>query len=414
MRKLPFDKREWSASIGILVLALLFQLYFIKQLWGLHINLYGDSIHYDHAAVVLLLMHVYTYWSWGPSAQVTPGYPLFLEFSYWLTLIKTHNHQVQMHVAATFQHLMVAVSVFGLYRVARYVLPIWASLVAAILWMIYPPATWAADQLLTESLYTLLLVLFAWSFLFALKKGRLWRYILAGFVLGLTTLVRPSVMPLVAAPLLLLLQRQDWRAIRSHLLHFAGYLAMFIICMLPWWIRNVRVMHHFILTDEDVGNPLLFGSDPNFAHDPNLGSGLSASGQKALAIHRIIEGFTHHPFAYLKWYTIDKLHLLFGAPWYLDSVGKHASAVNKLTFYYAQTHLVWVILGAVGLLLGFWRPYMRFVSGLALFLIVVQLPFIPMNRYVFPVMPLFFVGVMFLVFVVVKWIQQNRQTVTNQ
>jgi 4-amino-4-deoxy-L-arabinose transferase-like glycosyltransferase len=407
------DQLEWRVSIGLLLFAVLFHLYFSVSFWRTNIQLYGDAVHYDHAAVWLLLKHIYSYWSWGPSAMITPGYPLFLDFAYWLTHFKSHNHQVEMHVAVTFQHLLAAGTVFLIYRIARFFLPRWASLIAALLWLFYPPSNWAADQLLTETVYVFFLILFVWTFLFALERKQIWRFALAGVALALATLVRPTVFPLVVAPLLFLLQRQNWPAVRTHLIHWLTYLGAFVVCMLPWWIRNGVVLHRLILTDDDMANPLLFGSDPNFAHDTSLDSGLDRQQQEHLAVHRIIEGFSHHPFQYAKWYTVDKLRLLFGSPWYLDKLSKHATFPQKLTFVFAHFHLAWVILGAIGLLLGAWRPMLRWISALALFLIVAQLPFIPINRYMFPTMPLMFIGVAALTYLVVVRIKERRQPVPN-
>lgn len=372
------------------MIALLFHLFFAWQLWQYPIHLYGDAVHYDHAAVVLLLKHVYTYWSWGPAAQVTPGYPIFLEGSYWLTLISTHNHQVQMHVATTIQHILAAFTVFFLYRLMRIGLPRYASLVGATLWLIYPPATSAADQLLTETLYIFFLVLFAWIFVVSVRQPSLVRFMLSGLLLALTTLVRPSVMPLVIAPLLLVLQaRFRGQSLRQLAIYFSGYLGVFILCMLPWWIRNVRVMHRLILTDDDMANPLLYGSDPNFANDPNLAQGLNPHQQEALAIHRMMAGFEHQPLLYLKWYTWDKLGLLFGTPWFTKFQG-----TPSIVAVYANTHLFWVIVGTIGLVfVSIRKRPLWWVSALVLFLVVVQLPFIPINRYALPMMPFLFVGV---------------------
>lgn len=408
MINLRQHRREWATSLGLLGLALLFHLYFILRDWQRPVALFGDAVHYDHAAVLLLLKHVYTYWSWGPAAQVTPGYPIFLEISYWITLLKSHNHQVQMHVAQTLQHVIAAVTVLILYRLMRTALPRWVSLIGAILWLIYPPDVYAADQLLTETLYVFFLVLFVWVFIEAVRYQTFWHFVLAGLVLGLLTLVRPSVMPLFVAPLILLLQRQSRAAIRRHLRNWSGYAGMFILTMLPWWIRNVVVIHSFILTDQDAGNPLLFGSDPNFQHDTGLANGLNPAQQKAAAIHRIITGFHTHPFSYLKWYTVDKIGLLFGTPWYSTTLSGGTGLLTRLSFYYVHTHLVWVFLGLIGLIIGAWRRRLWWVSALTLFLIVVQLPFIPINRYVFPVMPFFFVGVATFLEFIVRRMQRGR------
>lgn len=389
MKRIFKDPREWIVSGLLLVFALAFHAYFAIELWHWPIHLYGDSVHYDHAAVVLLLKHIYTYWSWGPAAQVTPGYPLFLEFCYWFTLVSTHNHQVQMHIATTFQHLLAAVTVLFLYRIMRKGLPRYASVAASLLWLVYPPATSAANQILTETLYVFFLVCFAWTFLCAIQKPSIARYILAGFILGLTTLVRPSVMPLAAAVLVVFFSGVNRQQIKRHVWHVCAYIGMFVLTMLPWWIRNVVSLHRFILTDEDLANPLLYGSDPNFAQDPGLASGLTGAQQKALALHRIAVGFEHHPLLYLKWYTIDKIGLLFGTPWFTS-----VKEVPKWIDVYANTHLVWVISGALGLLIiALRRDALWWISALVAFLVVVQLPFIPIDRYAFPIMPFLFVGV---------------------
>jgi hypothetical protein len=154
----------------------------------------------------------------------------------------------------------------------------------------------------------------------------------------------------------------------------------FLIPMVPWWIRNWVVFHRLLLTDTDVGNPLLFGSDPHFAVDTNLGRGLSSTQQEHLAITRALHGFSTHPLSELKWYTLDKLVLLFGRPW----LGRDA------LFLHLQPALV--IVGALGLLLLLRKPGLRVVSWLVIYLLVTQLPFLPIPRYAFPMMPFFFIG----------------------
>lgn len=402
-------RRERNWVLGLLALAILYHLYFTIKAWHLPVLLLGDAVFYNHAATLLIALHRYTYWSWGPAAQVTPGYPIFLMFAYRLAMLFTTNHATEMHVAQTLQHLIAAFTVVILYYVMRFRLPVWASLVGAILWMIYPPVIYGTDQLLTETLYVFFLVLFTWSFLYALREQTIRSYIFAGLLLGLMTLVRPSVLPLVFAPVILLFQRQTLSAIRTHLIHWLSYVVMFALTMLPWWIRNLVAMHQWILTDLDSANPLLYGSDPNFQNDPNLSKGLTQPEQKTLAIHRIHEGFHTHPWSYLKWYTIDKIQLLFGTPWYDPVLANNAGPLTRFMYAFAHIHIGWAILGAIGLLICAWIPYFRWISALVLLLVVVQLPFIPINRYVFPLMPFFFLGVMVVVYQVARY-WSNRKT----
>ncbi|GMA66074.1 hypothetical protein [Alicyclobacillus fastidiosus] len=52
------------------------------------------------------------------------------------------------------------------------------------------------------------------------------------------------------------------------------------------------------------------------------------------------------------------------------------------------------------------HSHFRWVTGSTLFLILVQLPFISINRYVFPVMPFFMFGTGYLVKEFVTWIRR--------
>ncbi|GLV13863.1 hypothetical protein Heshes_15470 [Alicyclobacillus hesperidum] len=407
--------KTWLWSLILLALAVLFHMYFIVSAWKQPVILFGDAYYYDHSATVLNALHLYSYWSWGPAAQVTPGYPLFLSLIYRFASLFSQSHQVAMHTAQTVQHLLSVVTVMLVYRLMRFCLPRWASFIGALLWLVYPPVIYANNQLLTENLYIPCLLAFTFAFLTAIRDKTLWHFGVAGFWLAVTTLVRPSVMPLAVAPLLLLFDRAVRTQWRHWLSEFASYVGVFVLFMLPWWIRNAVVMHQLILTDLDSANPLLYGSDPNFEKDVSLSSGLSLEQQKALAIHRIEAGFHTHPLMYLKWYTLDKIGLLFDTPWYNSTLAKHAGLLTRATFAYAHLHILWVVVGAIGLLMSAWFPYLRWIAALALFLIVVQLPFIPINRYAYPTMPFFFLGVGVVLYGLQQlWLRRAGATPTSQ
>jgi hypothetical protein len=156
------------------------------------------------------------------------------------------------------------------------------------------------------------------------------------------------------------------------------------VFLVPWWIRNWLDFHRIVLTSDDLGNPLLFGSYPDWQSRGDMVRGLTAAQQKTLAIHHIVQGFSQQPLVYLKWYTVDKLVEMFGSPWY--------SAAGHLQWW-VHLHVVWVVLGAIGFLVSLSKPRVRWVGLIALYLVVVQLAFIPLPRYVYPVMPFLFIGV---------------------
>lgn len=382
--------RDGWVSMLLLCLALLLR--FGKAIPMQSFDLYGDMVHYNHAAVFLLTRHVYSYWSYGPAAQVTPGYPLFLAFFYWLAGFFNHSHTTQLHFAILGQAFLSALSIYILYRISRFYLSIRMSALAGLLFLTYPPAIWSATLLLTETLYVFSLLLFVWLFLWAVRRRTWGWWFAAGLALGWCTLVRPTLFPLLVAPLLLLFHKTARSTIKQTLIGFILYVCGFLIFLVPWWIRNWVAFHQIILTDKDAGNPLLFGTTPHFATDTTLGVGLSSEQQEALAIERMKALFVHHPGFAIQWYTIDKLGLLFGTPWYIGS-SVSGGLLHQLFGIWLNFHLVWVILGLIGLISGIKKPGFWWISLLVLFMIVVQLPFIPINRYVFPIMPFLFLGV---------------------
>lgn len=355
--------------------------------------LYGDSVHYDNSGMLILSKHFFSFWGYGPDAYVTPGYPLFLALCYHLASFFSSSHAYAIHFTVAVQAVLAALTVGFMYWTSRrFLRPGWA-MIGVLLWVTYPPAIWSITQLLTETLFVLLLWLFIWVFVNAIEQRHSVWWAVSGLTLGLCGLIRPTVFPLLLAGLIVgLLQFRESPTWKPPAGRFLAYVIGFLVPLMPWWIRNYRLLHQIVLSDTEVGNPLLYGSDPNYANDPALGHGLSELQQKQLAIHRVEQGLTHHPIATLKWYTVGKLDNLFSKPWY-PPLSVHATAFEQ---FWVNIHLLWVILGSVGVLIGLWHRGMRFISLLALFFVLVQLPFIPVTRYAFPIMSILFLGVGFL------------------
>ncbi|MBX6353368.1 MAG: glycosyltransferase family 39 protein [Thermoflavifilum sp.] len=370
-------------AVVILVIALITRLWFAYRhptysLWG------DDMRHYDHLARMILTRHIYAYWGDIPDAFVTPGFPLFLAFCYWLASHISPSSLVGLHVTYLVQAVVATAGCVGLYMAARRWLGRLPALVTALLWCAYYPAVWATSLPLTECLYVSLLLLFLWAWTAACSTGQPGLWFSAGVLLALTTLVRPVTLPFVVVTAFTAwwLERSasQRRAWRSALIHVVG----FILCMLPWWIRNAVVLHRLLLTDDDSANPLLFGSFP----DMRVPAGFQPpADQKALAIHRIVEGFTQQPGLYLRWYTVGKIDWLYAQPWVPQGMPAWLHAFTQ------AEHWVILVLGAIGIVVGLFRRRIRWWSVLALFLVLVQLPFLPLARYAFPTMPLFCLGV---------------------
>ena len=146
---------------------------------------------------------------WGalhvsPNVINPSGYSLFL----WL-LLPLHS----LALVAALQHLMglgTAVMIYALLR--RYGLPGWGATLAAAP-VLFDPAQLLLEQLVMADVLAMTLLVGA---LVLLLNGRLspWRLATSGLLIGLSTIVRPTVLPLIVLmALYLLFRRAGWRRV---------------------------------------------------------------------------------------------------------------------------------------------------------------------------------------------------------
>ena len=157
---------------------------------------------------ILFRMDTFDY-LWGalhlsPNVINPSGYSLFL----WLFL-PFHS----LALVAALQHLMglgMAVMIYALLR--RYGLPGWGATLAATP-VLFDPAQLLLEQLVMADVLAMTLMVGA---LLLLLTGRLspWRLATAGLLMGLSTIVRPTVLPLIVLmALYLLIRRAGWRRV---------------------------------------------------------------------------------------------------------------------------------------------------------------------------------------------------------
>lgn len=129
---------------------------------------------------------------------------------------------------------------------------------------LYPPGYWAATYLLTETLFTLLLVgqvaLMVWA-----ARSRRW---VAYALLGLATAAAVYVRPVAALVPALLLGYESHRWLRDpasrqgvgrHAVRFAALALVAVALMAPWWIRNQRLYGVFMPTTSAAALPAVQG-----------------------------------------------------------------------------------------------------------------------------------------------------------
>ena len=165
-----------------------------------------------------------------PDAFRTPVYPLFLAGIY---AVFGHAYAVAVFV----QCLISVVSVYLVFRLGRQMIGPTAGAAAALLTAVDAGLIIHANLLLTETLFTLLLIL-ALTALWRFTQTRQARYgVMCGVWLGLATLCRPVTQYLVFgfAAILLVAIRPRWRrGLQAAVVLILAYTAS----VSPWLIRN--------------------------------------------------------------------------------------------------------------------------------------------------------------------------------
>ncbi|HEV3415773.1 MAG TPA: glycosyltransferase family 39 protein [Pirellulales bacterium] len=196
----------------------------------------------------------------------TPGYPLLLAP---LFLICGDEPPVGLAFAAS--AVLSTAAVGGVYWLARNLFDRRTALIAAGLAAIYPGAIAQGALVLSEAPFMPLmlaqLVLWGMAWRSESRQRALGLALAAGIAAGLATLMRPSW--LIFTPLALAVAMTSKQQ-KRHLILGAAMLAAWAAAMTPWWIRNYRVMGHFVPTTLQVGASLYDGLNPRADGSSNM------------------------------------------------------------------------------------------------------------------------------------------------
>jgi hypothetical protein len=314
-----------------------------------------------------------------PDAVTTPGYPLFLRMLGHPQPTIDFVRRVTLAQAA-----LGVLSVWMMYLIAgRFLRRRWACL-AALLTAISPHLAISSTYVLTESLFFFLLLASLLGFLCAIESAKRWPFVFVGLVLGLCSLVRPTMM---FAPILALLAVTTIPRLKQLrvgvLLMFVG----FAVVLSPWLIRNASLPAQAQQSSKMV-KFLLHGSYPNFMYnndpttygDPYRGDPHGAQIGRDLpsVLIHIAQNFKDEPLTYGRWYLIGKpgyflswtnidgagdifVYNVDSSP-YLDD--RRFDLIRRVAY---ALHWPLMLLGLVGACLPWWRAQHWGLSGEKLF-----------------------------------------------
>ncbi|WNQ11530.1 glycosyltransferase family 39 protein [Paenibacillus aurantius] len=374
----------WLLLGGSLLLKILLVL-----LHGAAYDYHSDDRGYLESARILLETGRFTYNDPSrPTAFITPALPGFLA----AVMTITGPGLILEQTVRILQAVMVTGALWLLYRIGLRMVSAKASLLAVALCCLYPPLWLVSNFIFTEALFTLLVMLLLYMALLAEERPTWSRALLFGLVWAAAVYVRPTIALWPGLLFLLLLYRRNipWpRLIRSGLVTAA----VFVLCLLPWWVRNYEVSGgEFIPLTRASGNPLLLGTYPwtvpsLFLEEQrtwHTTDDLWINDQidRERAMERIKEGFTHSFWTYASWYTVGKFLLFWGDVFYWMPIPGVPLAAAILC------HYVILLPGFIGMWKARRHPVAQVILLLLGYMSLLHMIYLAHSRYSVPLMPL--------------------------
>jgi 4-amino-4-deoxy-L-arabinose transferase-like glycosyltransferase len=168
------------------------------------------------------------------SALRTPVYPVFIAIIYWI------GGQDPFLIIAV-QVVLGTLTVLLGYHLGIKILSKPGALIGAFLLAISMESITSVFYILTETMFTILFLAGILSWINAYKNQNKYWLVVGAIFMGLSALCRPVVVyfPIVLTIGLLINKKIPWirRGIDSVL-----FLGVFILCLLPWMLRNISVV----------------------------------------------------------------------------------------------------------------------------------------------------------------------------
>ena len=193
----------------------------------------GDSAYYAHWAENLLKLHAYQGTPGIPLRAAPPGYSAFIAGILFLT-----RHIACVIVAQT---LCLAFALVFLFKMTRSMLAALPSAIVILLFALEPMVLLANTSILTDGLFTSLLIATLYLAFFQKAITGTLRWALVGVLLGICTMIRPIGQFLVIVIPTLYLLRIYMTGIRpdpSRVAAVCACVAGFIIVVFPWMVRE--------------------------------------------------------------------------------------------------------------------------------------------------------------------------------
>ncbi len=331
-----------------------------------------DEFYYIKMAKDFLSHGTFGYMAEGVSnAYVTPGYPLFLICMFGIFGDGPQTILYIKLVQAVISTLTIVLAFFIGNKIAN--APV--GLLSALFIAIYPPFILHSRNLLTETIFIFLLLSYILVQHIAFNKGLARWHFASGLLFAVAVLVRPLMFALLLLPYIYVcFAKKEMRG--KQIRQFLIYLLGIVLLMAPWWIRNYITLHRLVLLCTQ-SNPFYEGIIRNATQLP------PSDKEIVDGIKLLFNQLLHHPLQTIQWFTFGKLTITFGsADFHLQ---QNISSLSSLSF----VHYIILASGILGTLLSIFEKELRFISIYIVCSLMLQLLFLPVQRYALPFMAIF-------------------------
>lgn len=221
---------------GIFIFALAVRVFFAVKSADV---LNGDAIRYDALAVSLAEGRGYVDEAGNPCSHYPPFYPFFLGAVYSL-----FGHAFA--VVRIIQSAIGAVICVLIWFIAKMLINTRAGIIAALFSTIYPPFIKMSELLMTELLFTFLLLLITVWMLTWPVRGKIIYAALAGILLGMASLTRAAMLFYIFFIFPVFLWSNRKRRFTAPIKQFLLLSLFYTATLAPWTIRNYVVYHKFV------------------------------------------------------------------------------------------------------------------------------------------------------------------------
>ncbi len=217
-----------------------------------------DERDYNALAVNLAKHGEFAFSPGRPTSIRPPLYPALVSAVYQLCGLENHR---AVHLLQAVISLGLVALIYGIGTMLdAQKVGTWAAALCAF----YPSLVWYNNLLLTEVLFTTLLVATCWCLILAYQRDVITLLLVSGLLLGLATLTRSVLwlFPPVFGVYLLL----SWRGnFRRRVLAALVFTLGFTITIAPWVARNSRLQETLVIIDVMGGRNFMMG---NYAYTP--------------------------------------------------------------------------------------------------------------------------------------------------